>query len=193
MKSVSCGLALVGVLSCMSQCAFAAATLYSNFDTWKSQVSSVTTLDFQDMANGEWLGSQYLSLGVDFTDGGVKQQSGAYNFDGHGIYGGCKLEMVFDEPIFALATHYPGSIRFVLYSGDDVVYFGPSQGSGPLNFRGVTSTIAFDRAWLMGDTLGPPVCDAIAVDNIYFQTVPGPASLAIWIVGGIIGAGRRRR
>lgn len=193
MRSVNCVAAVVGALVYVSHYARADATLYNNFDAWKSQVPSITTLDFQDMANGEWLGSQYLSLGVDFTDGGVKEQSGAYNFDGHGIYGGCKLEMVFDEPIFALATHYPGSIRFVLYSGDDVVYFGPSQGSGPLNFRGVTSTIAFDRAWLMGVTLGPPDCDPIAVDNIYFQTVPGPASLAIWIVGGILGAGRRRR
>lgn len=168
-------------------------TYYTNFDTWKAQVPSVTSLDFQDLPNGDWLSSQYLSQGINFTDGGMKEQSGIYGLDGHGIYCGCKLELVFDQPILALASHHPGNVRFVLFSGDDVVYFGPSLGSGPLNFHGVISTVTFDRAWIMGDTLGPPVCDVTLVDNIYFQSIPGPAPIAIWIVGGIIGAGRRRR
>ncbi|MDZ4829632.1 MAG: hypothetical protein SGJ09_05460 [Phycisphaerae bacterium] len=56
----------------------------------------------------------------------------------------------------------------------------PLDGDGGVNnFRGIVSSIAFDRVMFLGYTLGPPACDPILIDNIYFASVPTPSAIAL--------------
>jgi len=152
-----------------------------DFTEWKSLVPTFTTLGFVGLTPGTFLNDQYLDLGVDFTDGSLIQTGPViYPQDGIGVFGGCIIDMLLSTPAYAIATHHPGTMRYFLYSGDSLLYVSPLDGdSGYNNFRGIVSSLPFDRVMFLGDTLGPPQCDDIAVDNIYFASVPAPGAAAL--------------
>jgi MYXO-CTERM domain-containing protein len=185
--------ALVVLLSCpFATKALGGFTYVSSFAQWQAFAPVYTTIDFTDLQKGEWLSDQYLDLGVNFIDGGFAEQSSLYPQDSFGVYGACYMDIAFDSPQYAIGSHHPGSMRFDIYFGSTLLYTSLSTGSGLNNFRGVLSTQPFDRVVMRGDTLGPPSCDPISVDNIYFSSVPGPGALPLLALG-CLGRGRRRR
>ena len=166
--------------------AFGDVVYTSSFAEWTSLVPTYTNLSFVGLTPGTFLNDQYLDLGVDFTDGGMIQFGPiTYPQDGFGIYGGCIVDMLLATPAYAIATHHPGSVHYTLFSGDLMVYEGPvDPDSGYNNFRGIVSSVAFDRVLMHGITLGPPACDPIAIDNIYFASIPAPGAVAIFVAFG---------
>ncbi len=181
-----------GFAAFLSVDAVADFSYLSNFASWQQLAPPHTTIDFTDLNPGDWLTDQYLNLGASFDGGLVQYGADGYLQDGYGVYGGCYMDVVLSTPALAVGTHNPGSMRFKLYQGDQLIYTSPSTGSGLNNFRGVISSVPFDRVLLMGDTLGPPSCDAIFVDNFYFASVPGPGS-AVVLTGSMLMKRRRRR
>jgi len=184
---------VVGVVAAAIVGAASAEFVFTDdFAQWTPLVPSYTNLDFVGLTPGTFLNDQYLDLGVDFTDGGLIQFSlGIYPQDGFGIYGGCIVDMLLDTPAYAVATHHPGYVRYFLDSGDSLIYVSPLDvTSGLNNFRGIVSSIPFGRVMFLGYTLAPPQCDEIAIDNIYFASIPAPGGVALF--GAALRPTRRR-
>lgn len=167
-------------------------TYVTNFTSFQSLVPSYTTVDLVDLTAGDWLSDQYTGLGVLFDGGLIQETATGYLQDGHGVYGGCFITMSLDVPAYAVGSHHPGSMGFDLYAGDTLLYESLATGTGLNNFRGVVSSVPFDKVVLRGITLGPPSCDAIFVDNFYFASVPSPGAAAVFLLGPAANARRRR-
>jgi hypothetical protein len=184
-------LSLLAVLASASS-AGAEFSYITSYSTWQSIVPSYTTVDLVDLNAGDWLTDQYASLGVIFDGGFIEESPDSFVQDGHGVWGGCFVTMTLATPAFAVGSHHPGAMRFDLYQGDTLLYTSIATGSGYNNFRGVVSTVPFDRVVLRGITLGPPSCDGISVDNFYFASVPAPGVGGPFLIGMLANRLRRR-
>ena len=74
-------------------------------------------------------------------------------------------------------------------SGATTLHFADFLTSGANNFAGFTSDVSFDRVVIAAYT---PQNFGIFADNMYFSTVPAPASAALLALSAMA-TGRRRR
>lgn len=148
--------------------------------------------------------SQGILLGFPGSAGNITQ-SDAYMYaqDGWGIVGVGSIIASFTRPMFAFAMYYPSSARFTFYSlattrgrqlggdnsGATTLHFADFLTSGANNFAGFTSDVSFDRVVIAAYT---PENFGIFADNMYFSTVPAPASAALLALSAMA-TGRRRR
>ena len=134
--------------------------------------------------------SQGILLGFPSSAGNITQRDAyMYAQDGWGIVGVGSIIASFTQPMYAFAMYYPGSARFTFYSGATTLHFADFLTSGANNFAGFTSDVSFDRVVIAAYT---PQNFGIFADNMYFSTVPAPASAALLALSAIA-TGRRRR
>lgn len=184
----------------------------NNAAQWFGGVGNYNTLTFTEFPAETVITEQYAPMGVHF----VPSPWGGGNFqivssggnpswfpqDGFGLKGIVNdwawLDIVFDTPMLAWASHYPLTWRAEFYSGTQLVYgweqsvWGPGNESGNM-FTGFYGDIAFNRVRLqkpLGDYPGNGF--PVLMDNMYFSTVPAPgaASCLLWLAS--IGTRRRR-
>ncbi|MFO0875064.1 MAG: hypothetical protein U0575_13980 [Phycisphaerales bacterium] len=163
---------------------------FENADAWFTAAGPTTTIDFV-LDAPQILTDQYANLGALFADGNdVAHAATAFHLDGWGAKGaptgGGPIVVVFPIAREAFAAQYLGSVKYSLYLDDTLVYTS-SLFSSPAGgaFAGIIASTLFNRVEIF-DPLGPTF-----VDNIYFNAVPVPATVAL-LAGSLLG-GRRRR
>jgi hypothetical protein len=161
---------------------------YREKQDWEAAVGEFTTIGFADLPDGTWVTEQYAHLGVHFVDGWDQVVYGAsFLEDGAGLVGGEQIDIVFDAPVYWIATDFPGGLAIDLYFNGQLFYqsgyFGPS---GLGNFGGLVSTEPFDRALIWDYDVN------VAIDDLHFGP-PIPAPCAMPFIGGALLAARRRR
>lgn len=167
-----------------------------NYTGWKNAAGVLSTITFAEVPADTYITDQYASLGVLFTssDPDATYPYGPTTFlqDGWGLDGDLQVELTFSQPINAIGWHFPGDKAVKFYSGSTLVWSDVHIGqSGQLdNFTGFIGDVTFDRVQMTGIE---PNNSYVAIDNIYFSTIPGPAGLALGAVAFACGRGRRRR
>jgi len=181
----------------MSDSAHANVTLFSglnSFDSWASAAGEFTTLAFNDLPVNTWITDQYASSGVIFNSGDPDIILGpgcsTFTLDCWGLNGVHHIGMDFAAPTFALAYYHPGKHQALLYSDGELIYASPALGgSGVPFFDGFVSTVAFDRIEIV--PWNDPTA-VVALDNIYFSSIPTPPAFAALLVSGLWPPRRRR-
>jgi len=169
----------------------AEVTEYIDKEAWENAAGQFTTIGFADLPDGTWVTEQYAHLGVHFVDGWDQVVYGEITFpeDGAGLVGGEQIDLVFDAPLYWIATDFPGLLIIDLYYEGELFYSSNVFGVGGYgNFGGLVSTEPFDRAVLWEYGTFPNVF----VDDLHFGP-PIPAPSAIALVGAALLAARRRR
>lgn len=161
--------------------------------SWFASAPGYEAVTFTGFAEGTLITNQYASQGVVLAfpggAGNATQNSQfMYPQDGWGIIGSGSITASFTAPMRAFAMHYPGDARLTFYSNTTVLHFAQFQGSGPNNFAGFTSDVAFDRVVISANA---PTNFGIFVDNMYFSTVPSPASAALIMLSAMFTQRRR--
>ena len=165
-----------------------------NASQWFAAAGGYEALSFTGFAAKTQITDQYASQGILLgfpSSAGNITQSDAYMYaqDGWGIVGVGSIIASFTQPMYAFAMYYPGSARFTFYSGATTLHHADFLTSGANNFAGFTSDVSFDRVVIAAYT---PENFGIFADNMYFSTVPAPASAALLALSAIA-TGRRRR
>ncbi len=183
--TVACAFALI------SSPALASVTEFSiQFDPWAQAAGSYSTITFAEFGSTA-ITTQYAPLGVNFTGPDLNfayfQQT---NFpqDGWGLDGNSIIELTFDEPINAIAFHFPASLLVNLWSGNQIFYTTEFAGSVNQRFGGLYSDQPFDRIWFRG---GVSETSQAFLDNLYFSTIPTPGALGLLGLWGLRRARRR--
>ncbi len=181
----------VGLLLCPA--ASAQITKFSgNFDPWAQAAGSYSTITFAEFGATP-ITTQYAPLGVNFTGSDLNNAYfSADNFpqDGWGLDGNSIIELTLDQPIHAMAWHFPATLFVNLWSGNQILYsdfFGDSSGQ---DFAGLYSEQTFDRVWLRG---GVAEFDQVFLDNLYFSTIPAPGATGLLVMLGCLRRRRRRK
>jgi hypothetical protein len=181
----------------LALCAQAAVTGHDSFTSWSAEAEPFTTITFGEIPLFSTVTDQYASLGVLFTNIAPNKTDGfdtiVFPEDGYGLKGYPMIELTLLSPALGVAAHFPGFLRFQLYSGESLVYSSPLVGgSGYGKFKGYTSDTPFDRVRLLGIPNDP--MDIIAVDNLYISFAPVPApGAAVPLLAVALFRGRRRR
>jgi len=170
--------------------ATAAIVVTTDSAEWASQTGSFTTLDFTELAHGEFITDQYADLGVTFTGTAVGWHHPLFLTDGHGIRSWTRnvIEAQFDVPRTELAVEFVGVVWVLLYLGDEFVAETVMSQlfNGP--FVGIVSTMPFDRVEMLDPGLGVAL-----IDNIHFGApIPAPGALGLIALAGFTGRRRRR-
>ncbi len=176
--------------------ALASVTYFTNDQLgWAAAAGPYKTCDFVGFGPATPMTVQYqASLGITFTSyqGTDFTNSGDFTTlpqDGAGLFGGGGTEMIFTDPTYSIAAHGPHPYRIQLFLPNGVMFYeSPLSPFGTNVFTGIVSTTPFAKArlWVFDGA-------QIAVDNIYFSTVPGPGGIALLGLIGAFGAGGRRR
>jgi hypothetical protein len=162
---------------------------YREKQDWEAAVGEFTTIGFADLPDGTWVTEQYAHLGVHFVDGWdqVIYCEETYLQDGVGLAGGEQIDLVFDAPLYWIATDFPGGLVIDLYFDGQLFYQSSYFGTSGLgNFGGLVSTEPFDRAVIWDYDEG------VFLDDLHFGP-PIPAPSALPFVCAALLAGRRRR
>lgn len=191
---------LLVVLLARATPASAAFVMHHSYDGWAAAAGSFDTITFGELPPFSLVSTQYQDMGVLFvdTDGNWTEgpEFNPYPQDGFGMDGNKVADIVLLKSANAFGAHFPGILRYRLYSNGVLIHdtdlIGASQYN---NFRGVISSdLVFDRVLV---TANPP-SGKVFLDNIYigFVPVPGPAGAAglwIWMMMGADGRRRVRR
>jgi MYXO-CTERM domain-containing protein len=176
----------------------AAVTVHDSFASWSAEAEPFTTITFGEIPLFSTVTDQYASLGVLFTDIAPNKTDGfdtiVFPEDGYGLKGYPIIELTLLSPATGIAAHFPGGIRFRLFSGDVMIFESPYLGgSGYGFFGGVVSDLSFDRVQIV-DQISSTPDPAMAVDNLYISFAPVPApGAAVALLGVALLGGRRRR
>jgi hypothetical protein len=121
-----------------------------------------------------------------YTAEGMGANFGLYPEDGYGVDSNGDIQVTFSTPMRAIGASGGSSVwNYWLYSGDTMVWDGPLWNPALGKFYGITTSFTFDRVVMhIGTNF------ELALDNVYFSTVPGPGSLAVLAAGAML---RRRR
>lgn len=174
-----------------------AVTVYDSFTPWSEDVGTFTTIDFTELPVFTDVTDQYADLGVLFTDSDSNKIWGPstkiFPQDGYGLNAGLMIELTLLTPALGIAAHFPGGLRFRLFSGDTMIFESPYLGGSGYNFSGgVISELPFDRVQIVDQLSSIP--DTFAVDNLYISFAPVPApGAALGLLGVAAWGGRRRR
>ena len=173
----------------------ASVTEYTIQSEWITDADAFSTIDFTGFPNGTFITAQYIGLGVLFADGddnvGCCSDS-VYPQDGAGLDGNVSITLIFTTPITSIAAHFPGGLRYQLFSDEDLIYTSSDfAGSGFDHFAGLVSTEAFDVA-VLTDWQPPP--DQVFIRNLYFgPPIPAPGAIALLALHLFAPTRRRRR
>jgi hypothetical protein len=155
---------------------------------WEAAAGQFTTIDFTGFDSGTIITTQYVDLGVVFTDGDdTIVPSDAFINDGWGLAGGEGMHMAFTAPMTAIAADYPGALMMDLYRQGDLIFTSSEFGGGGTGwFAGVVSSEPFDfvvfRDW---------IDQAVAIDDLYFgPPIPGAPAFVPFVLAAMT---RRRR
>lgn len=191
-----CSIAMIALgISGAAQAGFVDTFGAANADQWFGAAGGFATVAFTGFPESTQITEQYAALGIHFgipagsSGNGVQSSASMYPQDGWGLRGSRAIEMTFDSPMHAFAAYFPGDVRFEFYAGATLLYARTRVGD--INsFAGFTSTESFDRVVLRANE---PTNFGLAVDNVYFSTVPSPATLALAAVAGCVRGARRGR
>ena len=176
---------------CVASPCFASITTYGNGDrdAWFNDVgvvgnADITTIGFNDIGN-TIVTDQYAHLGVTFDGNSatIGEDFIIYQ-DGWGIRGSSNISFEFAKPRNAIATDYPGSIRFTLFLDGELVGIEDFQTGGIGNFAGLVSSEAFDE--IVVDRVSP---SPAFIDDLHFVAIPAPGALIPLLLACL---GRRR-
>ncbi len=183
-------------------CGITVVTGAQSANQWFSGVSAYTSIAFTEFPASTLITEQYASLGVHFGGGPQGNEimfsggdSSFFPQDNLGLLGASTVEMVFDTPMRAWGAYYPGLLRARLYTGTQLVHsWDPEVGGWVNNFIGFFGDISFDRVVLLQPFSEYPGPDntRVAMDNMYFSTVPAP-SAATCLMVFLAMHGRRRK
>ena len=163
---------------------------------WFDAAIGSKTVDFVGFSPGTFMTTQYLDLGIEFvpilnpyTAEGGGTVFGLYPEDGYGLDGNGDIQVKFTEPMHAIAASGGSSNwRYYLYSDTTLVWAGTLWNPALGKFYGITTSFSFNRV-----ILDVPFDTQLALDNVYFSTVPGPGGLAVVGAMAIFGSRRARR
>ena len=185
------------VMAMSTASAHAGFTKYNqDFAGWKAASGVYSTVTFGEVPANSVVTDQYASLGLLFTsldlDTTYPQDFFVFPQDGFGLDGNCQVELTFSQPISAIGWHFPGLMTAKFYNGSELLWTDPLMGQGGSfsNFVGFVSNLPFDRVTLVGPP--GPTCGNVAIDNIYFSTIPAPGSAAFLVLSLVAARGRRR-
>lgn len=185
-------------LTCVSSTSDAAFVMFGGDGAgWFDAVPKHSTITFTEFPHNTPITNQYADLGVHFTDTDgnwtIATAPGTYPQDGMGLNGNILIELTFDQPMWAFASHFPGIAYFHFFSGEQLLFSSPLFGSGVGIFAGFTSEVPFDRVQIHGLPPNPfGVPDKVFIDNFYFAAIPSPAGLAVMMLAGLSTTRRRR-
>lgn len=194
MKPVVLIVRIVLVMLALAGRASASVTEFTNRAEWFAAIGGLQqsqTISFLGFPRGTLLNDQYADLGVTFPDGNdYVANSSSFLLDGAGafsLFGPITIQ--FDEPVSSIGVHFPGALVIELYLNDALVYTSSAfGGAGEGFFGGIVSSQPFNSAHL-SDPSGD-----VFVDTIHFGlTIPGPASVASLLIGGVLLCRSRRR
>jgi len=160
--------------------------------TWFESVDPVTTIDFTDLAQNEFVTDQYAHLGATFFGTAIGHHSASiFQTDGKGILGWTQteVELEFDLPRTEFALQF-ASLNFMVnfHLGEDFVGSTPVMSSFISTFIGIKSSLPFDRVEMFAFSHA-----VTYIDNIYFGApIPAPGVLAFVAFVGLVSRRRRR-
>jgi hypothetical protein len=173
--------ALTVVLGLVSDASVGDIIEFEDKDEWEAAAGPLTTIDFTGFESGTIITTQYIDLGVLFTDGDDTIHPGDYFQDDWGLAGHEATDVVFMAPMNVLAVDFPGSIIIELYAGGDLFYSNGFGAPGEVHFAGIVSTDPFDHVifhrenydFVFMDDLhfGPPIPTAPVVVPFAFAAV----------------------
>jgi len=172
-------------------------TLFSglnSFDSWASAAGAYTTIDFTDFPVNTHLTNEYASSGVIFNsddpDVILGPACSTFTLDCWGLNGVHQTGIDFLAPTYSFSYHHRGKHQVFLFDGATMIYASPGfGGSGGPFFDGLISTQAFDRIEIV--PWQDPTA-SVAIDNIYFSSIPTPPAFAALLIGGLWPSRRRR-
>ena len=176
---------------------------FHSFDAWNTWMAvhlgaERETIGFYEVPLGTWVTDHYSHLGVTFNSSlgsQVQDNSVSYPNDGRGLRSSAEMRVEFDEPIRAVAIHWPQFSRFRMYSDGQLVHVTDWFWGGAGGFFGVVMDFDFDAVEVQNDqdSMGfPPV----HIDDFHFQRivpVPAPPVLLVVALGALTARGSRRR
>lgn len=172
----------------------AVVTEFTTYESWVTQAGTVTPVLFTELPPDTLVTDQYQSIGAMFTDADGNWTLGVgsplFPQDGTGLDGEYLITVELLTPAVGVAAHFPGGVRYRLYSGESLVYQSSYFGGGGIgNFGGVISATAFDRI----EIIDLPN-NQVFLDNLYlsFAPVPAPSGLALLALGTSARCRRRR-
>ena len=164
---------------------------FTNKDEWIAAVGRFTTIGFTGFPDGTFITDQYADLGVLFTDGFDNIACCSKNTfpnDGAGLDGHSAIHLSFDSPQAWIAVHFPGAVKFELFSGGDLIYTSSNFGGGGTGFfAGLLSSDLFDAV-----VLSDPFVGDVFIDDLHFG-VPAPPALAVLALASLFSPRSRRR
>ncbi len=194
MKRTASLSACVVCLSTLALGHFACASMdvTTDFKLWSYEVGSFHTIDFTGFSHGMPITTQYEDQGVVFT-GGVEQfrhDQVEYPIDGEGLFAEPWNDVIikFDQPHLVYGQHFGYQAQLDFFLGDKLVFSSGVLGKcGCGFFAGFISDLPFDQI-----IVNNPVGNPVEIDNLYYVTVPAPASLACFLISGLCLRRRRR-
>jgi hypothetical protein len=184
-------LVLTAVLLGAGGPARAVTTSYDMLSDYLAAIAPQQIFDFTEVLLGTTVTTQYIGLGVEFTDGdNITLADASFVNDGVGLDATGSMELLFSTPITPLGFEFPGALTIEIF--DSATSLGVSSDfaqSGSGFFRGITSTVAFNRAivsdWYEGNAF---------VDTMCFGQVPKPSTATLLCLGlaGLATVGRKR-
>ncbi len=168
-----------------------------NAGQWFGSAGDYTTIPFTGLPAYTPVHEQYASLGVHFlgSDTAFIRHQSWYVHDGCGVGTIFSFDIRFDTPMRALSAFHFLAAQWRFYSGTTLVYSSEELSQSiwtPNRFSGFLADIAFDRVWIAGQSPYPPG-DNLGLDNLYFSTIPAPATAIVALAGMALGFGRRAR
>ena len=148
---------------------------YEDFFIFQSAFGDpLTTITFTEVPLGTVLTTQYLYIGVQFTDGNdTTLSSASFEEDGVGVNGNGRVHIHLLEPAEAIGTYFPGALTIDIYDvpGGNLLYTSSDfAGSGTGFFGGVVTDQSFTyvvlRDW---------VDDLVFLDDIFIGFGKGPS------------------
>jgi len=186
--------AFTALLVSLSRGNFAAASMdvTLDFKFWSYEVGSFHTIDFTGFPDGTPITTQYDNEGIVFTGGmeQIRHDQIEYPLDGEGLFAEPWNDVIinFDQPQLVYGQHFGYQAQLDFFLGGKLVYSSDVLGMcGCGFFAGFISDLPFDQIIIRN-----PVGNPVEIDDLYYFTVPAPATLGCFLISGLCLRGRQR-